>query len=119
VWAPDSEHLVFSAQNKSGAGRSLWWLRADGAEEPQILLESAEELHPSSVSPDGTYVAVHRRSAETLYDIWMLPLDCTDPERPKPGVLEVFLRTPANECSRPTVGGWRTTRRSQAGVRFT
>ena len=62
VWAPDSAHLVFSAQNRSGTGRSLWWLRADGAEEPQILLESADELHPSSVSPDGTYVAVHRRS---------------------------------------------------------
>ena len=97
VWAPDSEHLVFSAQNRSGTGRSLWWLRADGAEEPQILLESADELHPSSVSADGAHVAVHRRSAETLYDIWMLPLECSDPERPKAGTLEVFLRTPVNE----------------------
>ncbi len=97
VWAPDSAHLVFSAQNRSGIGRSLWWLRADGGEEPQILLESADELHPSSVSPDGTYVAVHRRSSETLYDIWMLPLECSDPERPKAGTLEVFLRTAVNE----------------------
>jgi serine/threonine-protein kinase len=97
VWAPDSEHLVFSAQNRNGTGRSLWWLRADGAEEPLILFESADELHPSSVSPDGKHVAVHRRSAETLYDIWMLPLDCTDPDRPRPGKLEVFLRTPLNE----------------------
>jgi protein kinase-like protein/WD40 repeat protein len=97
VWAPDSAHLVFSAQNGTGVGRSLWWLRADGAEEPQLLLESADELHPSSVSPDGTHVAVHRRSPETLYDIWMLPLDCSDPERPKAGKLEVFLRTSANE----------------------
>ena len=97
VWAPDSEHLVFSAQNRSGIGRSLWWLRADGAEEPQMLLESADELHPSSVSPDGAHVAVHRRSSETLYDIWMLPLECSDPERPKAGTLEVFLRTPVNE----------------------
>jgi serine/threonine-protein kinase len=97
VWAPDSEHLVFSAQNRTGGGRSLWWLRADGGEEPQLLLESADELHPSSVSPDGTHVAIHRRSRETLYDIWMLALDCSDPERPKAGELEVFLRTPVNE----------------------
>ena len=97
VWAPDSAHLVFSAQNRSGSGRSLWWLRADGAEEPQLLLESADELHPSSVSPDGTHVAIHRRSSETLYDIWMLSLDCSDPERPKAGTFEVFLRTPVNE----------------------
>jgi Protein kinase domain/WD40-like Beta Propeller Repeat len=97
VWAPDSSHLVFSAQNRSGIGRSLWWLRADGAEEPQILFEGADELHPSSVSPDCAHVAVHRRSAETLYDIWMLPLECSDPERPKAGKLEVFLRTPVNE----------------------
>jgi eukaryotic-like serine/threonine-protein kinase len=97
VWAPDSEHLLFSAQNRSGIGRSLWWLRADGAEEPQLLLETTGELHPSSVSPDGGHVAVHRRSAETLYDIWMLPLERSDPERPSAGALEVFLRTPVNE----------------------
>lgn len=97
VWAPDSAHVVFSAQNRSGIGRSLWWLRTDGTEEPQILLESTDELHPSSVSPDGRYVAVHRRTPETLYDIWMLPLECSDPERPKAGELEVFLRTPVNE----------------------
>jgi Tol biopolymer transport system component len=97
VWAPDSAHLVFSAQNANGIGRSLWWLRADGSEEPQILLESADELHPSSVSPDGAHVAIHRRSPETLYDIFMLPLDCSDPERPEAGELEVFLRTPVIE----------------------
>jgi serine/threonine-protein kinase len=97
VWAPDSSHLVYSAQNRTGTGRSLWWLRADGSEEPQLLFESVDELHPSSVSPDGTYVAVHRRSAETLYDIWMLPLECADSERPTAGKLEVFLRTPVNE----------------------
>lgn len=97
IWAPDSAHLVFSAQNRNGIGRSLWWLRADGAEAPHLLFEGDDELHPSSVSPDGTHVAVHRRSAETLYDIWMLPLDCSDPDRPKAGTLEVFLRTPVNE----------------------
>jgi serine/threonine protein kinase/Tol biopolymer transport system component len=96
-WAPDGQHLVFSAQNGRGVGRTLWWIRADGAGEPQRLLESDDELHPSSVSPDGGHVAIHQRSAETLYDIVMLPLDASDPEHPRPGTPEVFLRTPVNE----------------------
>ena len=37
------------------------------------------------------------QSSETKYDIWTLPLDLSDPEHPKPGKPEVFLRTPANE----------------------
>jgi serine/threonine protein kinase/Tol biopolymer transport system component len=96
-WSPDGQHLVFNAQNGDRPGSTLWWIRADGAGEPQRLLESAEELHPSSVAPDGRHIALHRRSAETLYDIVMLPLDTTDPEHPRPGTPEIFLRTPVNE----------------------
>ena len=95
VWAPDGRHLVFSALN--GVGRSIWWVRADGAGEPQELLKSAEELGPICLSPDGSRIAIHQRSAETRYDIWMLPLDMSNPERPKAGDPEPFLRTPANE----------------------
>ena len=96
-WTPDGQHLIFSAQNGRGVGRTLWWIRADGAGEPQPLLESSDELHPSSVSPDGGYVAIHHRAVETLYDILMLPVDASDPEHPTSGTPEVFLRTPANE----------------------
>ena len=42
-------------------------------------------------------MAIHQRTAETLYDIVMLPLDASDPEHPRPGTPEVFLRTPVNE----------------------
>jgi len=35
--------------------------------------------------------------ADTRADSWTLPLDLTDPEHPKPGKPEVFLKTPANE----------------------
>ncbi len=34
---------------------------------------------------------------DTGSDIWTLPLDISDPEHPKPGRPEIFLRTPANE----------------------
>ena len=97
VWSPDGTHLVFSALNGRPGGRTIWWAHATGAGEPQALIESEEELHPSSFSPDGRHIAVHRRSPDTLYDIWMLPLDTSDPEHPKAGALEPFLRTPVNE----------------------
>jgi serine/threonine-protein kinase len=37
------------------------------------------------------------RSAETGYDLWTLPLDTSDPNHPKPGKPELFLRTPFDE----------------------
>ena len=97
VWTPESTHLVFSAQNASGVGRALWSVRADSASEPHLLFESPEEVHPTSVSPDGMYVAFHQRSPETRYDIWMLPIDRRDPDRPQSGAPQAFVRTAANE----------------------
>jgi serine/threonine protein kinase len=95
VWAPDGKHLVFSALNE--VGRTIWWVRADGAGEPQPLLETSAELGPICFSPDGSRIAIHQRSVETRYDIWMLPLDISNQEQPKSGRPEPFLRTPANE----------------------
>ena len=95
VWAPDGRHLVFSAV--SSAGRTIWWVRGDGAGEPRRLLESSDEIGPTCFSPDGSGIVFQQRSAETRYDIWILPLDTTNPEYPNPGRPEPFLRTPANE----------------------
>ena len=38
-----------------------------------------------------------RTTTDTRSDSWTLPLDLTDPEHPKPGKPEVFLKTPASE----------------------
>jgi len=97
VWTPDSRHLIFSAQNAGGVGRALWWVRTDSASEPHLLFESSEEVQPTSVSPDGTYIAFHQRSAQTRYDIWMLHVDASDSDHPQSGAPEAFLRTAANE----------------------
>jgi Tol biopolymer transport system component len=92
VWAPDSKHLAFRA------GSSISWIRSDGAGEPQRLLETQNVLFPWSFSPDGRWLAYYGAAPETGYDIWILPLDTTDPDHPKPGVPQPFLRTPANEA---------------------
>jgi serine/threonine-protein kinase len=84
AWAPDSQHLVF------GDGESLWWIRADGSGVPQKLLEKTSNPRPFSFSPDGRLV-YSPFGSQGLPDLWTLPVDLSDPERPKPGKAEPFL----------------------------
>ena len=91
VWTPDGKHVVY------WSGGSFWWIRADGAGEPQHLLESKNPLFANSFSPDGHRLAYYERTPETNANIWTLPLDLSDPEHPSPGKPELFLRTPYNE----------------------
>jgi Tol biopolymer transport system component len=87
AWAPDSKHLVF------GDGQALWWMRADGSGEPLRILEKSGDPRPSSFSPDGRLV-YSLLGSQGLPDIWTLPIDLSDPERPKPGKPEPFLTEP-------------------------
>ena len=94
VWAPDGKHLVFqSAEN----GFSLFWVRGDGAGEPQPLLTGTDNPVPWSFSPDGRRLAYFETGPGTGFDLWTLPLDLIDPDHPKAGKPEPFLRTPADE----------------------
>jgi Tol biopolymer transport system component len=95
VWTPDGKHIVF--QSQSPGAKSMRWIRADGAGESQLLLESEGDLRPYSFSPDGKRLAFAEMSVDSGYDLWTLPLDMSDPEHPKPGKPELFLRTPFNE----------------------
>lgn len=94
LWSPDGKHILYVSQ--IGSGSSFWWVRADGADDPQLLFESKETLLPTSFSPDGR-LAYTASGGETTSDIWILPLDLRDPAHPKPGTPEPFLRTPAAE----------------------
>ena len=89
TWTPDSKHIVFPVISKASSGSGLYWMRADGAGEPQLILEGSSNL-PYSFSSDGKRLAyAHVQGPE--FGIWTLPLDMTDPERPKPGKPELFL----------------------------
>ena len=74
------------------------WIRADGAGEAERLLESKSALSTWSFSPDGRYLSYSEIASDTRADSWILPVDATDPEHPKPGKPEVFLKTPATEA---------------------
>jgi serine/threonine-protein kinase len=92
VWARDGKHILFAK-----SANSIVWMRSDGAGEPIRLLESPNLPRPWSVSPDGRQLAYLEQTPETGLDLWTLPIDLTDPDHPKAGKPEPFLRTPANE----------------------
>ena len=86
AWARDSKHLVYND------GSALWWIRADGSGQRQMLLDKSKFPRPASFSPDGRLV--FSPIGGILPDIWTLPVDLADPERPKPGKAEPFLADP-------------------------
>ena len=91
VWTPDGKHIVFEAA--AAAGTTLQWARSDGAGESQPLLESKTGLRPYSFSPDGMRLAFSEDRVDSGSDLWTLPLDLSDPEHPKAGKPELYLRT--------------------------
>jgi len=96
VWTPDGKHIAF--ESLSSAADSIRWIRADGAGEAQLLLEGKDLTKPYSFSPDGKRLAFEERAVDLgRFDLLTLPLDVSDPEHPKPGKPELFLRTPFDE----------------------
>jgi serine/threonine-protein kinase len=51
---------------------------------------------PWSFSPDGRWLAYREKSSDSESDLWTLPLDITDPDHPKAGNPEPFLRSPGD-----------------------
>ncbi len=88
VWTPDGQQLVFRGLNPPG----LYRARADGANEPELLLAAAGNVQAGSIAPDGSVLAYVDRSSSTGADIWLLPL--TGEARARP-----WLQTSANEQS--------------------
>jgi serine/threonine-protein kinase len=89
VWHPDGKHIAFRS---TSAGYSISWVRSDGAGEPLRLLVSQNNLIPYSFAPNGR-LAYQEVGPGTGFDIWTLSLDTTDPDHPKPGKPEPFLKT--------------------------
>jgi serine/threonine-protein kinase len=95
VWMPDGKHIIFSQQG--GGESAIWWIRADGSGQPQKLFAAPEGMRVSSITPDGRRVALVRQDATTGWDIWTLSLEPADPDRPKAGDPELFLREPGDQ----------------------
>ena len=92
VWSPDGKHLAYNS-----AQTGIFWIRSDGSGSPERLTSDEHLVFPYSFSPDGKRLAYSELAPETGFDIWMLPLEGSDPDHPKAGKPEPFLRTPGNE----------------------
>ncbi len=87
VWTRDGRNVVFSS-NRDGAF-GLFTQPVDGSGSAQRLT-SGEGQQPTSVSPDGRFLAYIQQDDDTSLDIWVLPLE-GDREP------QLVLRTPFGE----------------------
>jgi serine/threonine-protein kinase len=92
-WMPDGKHIIFG-QGTPKPDYAIWWVRSDGSGQPEKLFSAPEGVVPSSVSPDGRRIAFSRLIPGNAMDIWMLPLDLSDPDHPKAGAPELYLSEP-------------------------
>jgi serine/threonine-protein kinase len=95
VWAPDGEHVLFTSITAEGG--ALWWTRADGTSQPQQLLASRNLIRQIAISPDGRHVGYTEQDPETASDLWILPLDVSNPDGPRPEEPRAILKTNVNE----------------------
>jgi serine/threonine-protein kinase len=99
VWSPDGQHIAFQSARRTGSQGDLYWTRTDGASEDVPLSQTKNPLSPSSFSPDGKWLAFEELNPKTHVDIWMLPVDHAESDRPKVGKPQPFLVTAFNEES--------------------
>jgi hypothetical protein len=59
-----------------------------------------------SSSPDGSRLAYAEIPPDRLSDIWMLPLDVTDPEHPKAGKTRAFPEYASTRVHAGLFSGW-------------
>jgi serine/threonine-protein kinase len=114
VWAPDGKHILFESIEK---GFSFFWVRCDGSGQPQEILRSSNVIVPWSFSRDGRRLAYREQDPGARSDLWTMPLDLADPDHPKPGRPEPFLRTPYDELVPrfSTDGHWIAYRSNESG----
>jgi hypothetical protein len=79
TWNRDSSRVVFPSQ-RSGALGIYQKPGAGGVEAP--LLTTRQNTIPSDISSDGSMLLYVRANAETLLDVWALPLRGNEPPFP-------------------------------------
>jgi len=92
LWTPDGQRITYSSQDKGG-GYNLWWIRADGAGNPQRLTESKSTEYARSWRPDGKVLAFRQSNPGTVVDILTLPMEGDEKAGWKPGKPQPFVNT--------------------------
>ena len=85
-WSPDGQFLVYTA-----VGKGIFQVRADGAGQPEALMQGKANKVPGSFSPDGKRLAYHDWGGGNA-QIWTVPLEIQS-FLLKAGKPEQFLNT--------------------------
>jgi serine/threonine-protein kinase len=80
AWSPNGRYIIFSS-----AGKGLFWVRGDGAGQPQLLIPSQANIVPFSFTPDGKRLAYYDSQ------IWTVPVE-EDSSGLKAGKPEQFFK---------------------------
>ena len=96
AWTPDSRRITFVSGGVADARSNLYWVRAEGGGDPQLLTGSASFPANPSWHPSGRFLAF-QEGAQT--DLMILPMQGDEVSGWKPGTPYVFLKTPAFESA--------------------
>jgi serine/threonine-protein kinase len=97
VWTPDGGRIVFASTRADGVTYNLYWQRADGTGETQRLTDGKNRQLPASWHPSGQFLGFIEHTAETSWDLMILPLTGNDASAWRPGTPAAFLNTPFTE----------------------
>jgi serine/threonine-protein kinase len=97
VWTPDGRRIVFASARGDKSTFNLYWQRADGTGDTQLLTESKNLQYPASWHPGGKFLAFEENRPQTGWDLLTLPMEGDEVSGWKPGKPTVFLNSPANE----------------------
>ncbi|MBZ5626855.1 MAG: protein kinase, partial [Acidobacteriia bacterium] len=89
VWTPDAKNLIFDSWNQDAPG--VYVIRSDGSGEPRLLAKG--NAVPSSISPDGKWLATYGVGRGNAVTISKVPIE-GDSDHLRLGPAQPFIETP-------------------------
>ncbi len=84
LWTPDGKNVIHIEEKRQW---DLSIIEAGGTGSEQLLVSTEFDKYPEAVTPDGKFLIFREGSANTLADLWLIPLDALTPTENKPTVL--------------------------------
>lgn len=85
VWTPNGQYIIFRGAT------GLFWLRADGSGQPQVLIQNENVGNQLSFTADGKRLAFVLNNPKTAASLWTVPIQ-SEAGGPRAGKPEVFLQ---------------------------
>jgi len=85
VWSPDGKRLAFASQRDHGRNQ-IYWKDSSGVGNEEAVLKSADQERPKSWSPDGKFLLImHRDADSSIYNLWTVSADPAQPAAERKG----------------------------------